>query len=136
MFTREQWNEATRIYNQLGASKRIIIRPWYGRAGVNKAKACGAVFTLRVPGMKYHLGNPFTPEARLAKQGLILVPSVREAVIAYIAWILYSENERAVQIRIWLAQGIMKGKPLVYYKDLGEPNHAHALEWLIDNWQA
>lgn len=129
MFTREQWEFATSIYNQLGTSKRIIIRPWYGRVGVNKAKAIGAVFTLRVP------------EARLAKQGLILVPSVKEAVIAYIAWISFPnekapDSERATQIRSWLAQGVMKNKPLVYYKDLGEPSHAHALEWLIDNWQA
>lgn len=135
MFTKEQWDTATSIYNQLGKGERIVIRPWYGRAGVNKAKACGAVFTLRVQGMRYHLGNPFT-YAGSGVRGLIVLPSVKDAVIAYIAWVLFSYEERAIQIREWLAQGVMKNKPLIYYKNIGEPSHAHALEWLIDNWQA
>lgn len=132
-FTKSEWDTATSIYEKLGESKRIILRPWYGRKGAEQAKAKGYVYTMRVPGMKYHLGNPYTPDTKL--QGLFQVPTVKEAVIAYIAWVLFSYEERAMQIRIWLSQGAMKGKTLVYYKDLGEPSHAHALEWLIDNWR-
>lgn len=100
-----------------------------------QAKALGAIFTLRVTGMRYHLGNPFSSILKLVnKDNLVLTQNTQESVTAFIAWSLYSDNERAVQFRAWLTQGVLQGKPIIYYKELGEPSHATAIEWLIDNF--
>lgn len=140
-YSEEQWNEGLSIYNQLGAKtvnpgSRILIRPWYGRKGVEQTRAIYGVYTLRVHDMKYHLGNPYSSVKRLVdKDGLIQVDSTKDAVVAFICWVLYSTEDRAIIIREWLALGILKNKPIVYYKELNEPSHATALEWLIDNFK-
>jgi len=45
-------------------------------------------------------------------------------------------EERRQWIREQLQSGILKNKPIVYYKELGEPSHATALDYLINkyNW--
>lgn len=140
MFNAMQLARAEGIYDQLGdktvnPGSRILIRPWYGRKGVIQAKRIGGIFTLRVPDMRYHLGNPFSSVPSLVKRdNLIPVSTTKEAVVCFIAWVLYSDDDRAIKIREWLDSGVMKGKPLVYYKELNEPSHATALEFLIDNW--
>ena len=37
-------------------------------------------------------------------------------------------------IRSVLDSKVLGGKPLVYYSELGEPSHANALDYLINNW--
>lgn len=139
-YTTEQWSKAIEIYNQLGPKtvnegSRVQILEVYGRQGVNKAKELNAIFTLRVPDMKYHLGNPYTSHKDIAvKDNLVLTKCTRDSVLAYICWVLYDQSHRAIMIRIWLYQGRLKGKSILYYKELGEPSHATALEWLIDNY--
>lgn len=46
-------------------------------------------------------------------------------------------NSRAEWIRDILKSGDLKGKPIIYYKELGEPSHANALDYLINfyNWE-
>ena len=46
------------------------------------------------------------------------------------------EGNRANWIREQLKSGQLKGKPILYYKELGEPSHATALDYLINkyNW--
>ena len=39
-----------------------------------------------------------------------------------------------VWIRSVLDSKVLVGKPLVYYAELGEPSHANALDYLINNW--
>lgn len=127
-FLRSEFEVGERIYEEVCKSNsKVVVKPWYGRDGVAKAKAIGAVFTLRVPGMRYHLGNPY------GRKAPIKVWNIRRAVICYICWCLFSQEERAVKIREWLASGVLKGKTLIYYTNLGEPSHATALEWLINN---
>lgn len=142
-FTKTQWDHAGSIYALLGPKtvnplgSNIILRQWYGLKGMNQAKAIGAVFTLRVPEARYHLGNPFSSNKKEAqKSGLCLTATVSDSVICYICWIIYAQNERAQKIREWLSQGVLKGKQIVYYKELMQPSHATALEWLIYNWNA
>lgn len=43
------------------------------------------------------------------------------------------EMERLVWIRSILVSGQLKGRPIIYYKELGEPSHANALDYLINN---
>lgn len=139
-FTDPQWQYACLVYDKLGSQtvnpdSRIMIRSWYGKDGANQAKAIGAVFTLRVAGMRYHLGNPFSSIPKLVKKdNLVLTQNTQESVTAFVAWSLYSDDDRAVQFRLWLSQGVLQGKPIIYYKELGEPSHATAIEWLIDNY--
>lgn len=142
-FTKTQWDHACSIYALLGPKtvnplgSNIILRQWYGLKGMNQAKAIGAVFTLRVPEARYHLGNPFSSVRKeVEKSGLCLTATVSDSVICYICWIIYAQNERAQKIREWLSQGVLKGKQIVYYKELMQPSHATALEWLIYNWNA
>ena len=129
----------TKIYNFLGTKtvnpgSRVKIVPVYGRQGVQRAKELGGIFSLRVSDMRTHLGNPYSSDARLVqKDSLSPVETARDAVIAYICWVLFSHSQRATTIRSWLHAGILKDKPIIYYKELGEPSHATALEWLIDN---
>lgn len=44
------------------------------------------------------------------------------------------EGNRAEWVREQLKSGILKGKPIVYYKELGEPSHATALDYLINKY--
>lgn len=43
-------------------------------------------------------------------------------------------NSRAQWIREQLKSGKLKDKPIVYYKELGEPSHATALDYLINKY--
>lgn len=78
-------------------------------------------------------------EVRLAelvadRDNLVLVQNTKKAVIHYIDWVLNSEDTRAIWIRDVLESGILKGKPIVYYRRLGEPSHADALNYLINHY--
>ena len=43
-------------------------------------------------------------------------------------------NDRREWIREQLKSGKLKGKPIIYYKELGEPSHATALNYLINKY--
>ncbi len=94
-----------------------------------------AVVAFRSPGNK-HFGNPFGT-SKTSKYDLIPTNSVKEAVQGFIDWLTtnkYSnvEPERREWILNQLKAGTLKGKPVYYYKELGEPSHATALDYLIN----
>lgn len=130
-------DEASKIYSKLGTKTKtdnIIIESVYGQNGVKRAREINGVFSLRTDG-KYHFGNPFSSDKRLVKRdGLVQTNSVKESVERYIDWVINSSDERAVWIRDTLKSGKLKGKPIIYYKELGEPSHANALDYLINQY--
>lgn len=130
-------NEASKIYHELGTKTKtdnIIIESVYGQNGVKRAREINGVFSLRTDG-KYHFGNPFSSDKRLVKRdGLVQTNSTKESVERYIDWVINSSDERAVWIRDTLKSGKLKGKPIIYYKELGEPSHANSLDYLINQY--
>ncbi|MGV2431818.1 UNVERIFIED_CONTAM: hypothetical protein QOZ17_28980, partial [Pseudomonas aeruginosa] len=56
----------------------------------------------------------------------------------YIDWVLAETTvynpEQHAWIREQLKSGNLKGKQIVYYKELGEPSHATALDYLINKY--
>lgn len=132
--------EASEIYNKLGnktVSKNVKIVQTYQQAGVNYAIKNNAIFSLRVNGSEQHFGNPFSPVKAEIDKGLTAVSTTKEAVERYIAWVINSNQPRAEWIRKQLKSGGLKGKDIIYYKELGEPSHATALDYLINeyNWE-
>lgn len=135
----EQIDEASQIYSQLGTktkSENVVIKSVYQREGIQYAKSIGGVFSLRVNNSDKHFGNPFSSVQSEIAKGLTATKSTKESVEKYIDWVINSQDERAIWIREQLKSGILKGKPIVYYKELGEPSHATALDYLINkyNW--
>lgn len=130
-------NQTQDIYNNLPektVSSNVIIESVYGQNGVKRAREINGVFSLRTDG-KYHFGNPFSSDKRLVKRdGLVQTNSIKESVERYIDWVINSSDERAVWIRDTLKSGKLKGKPIIYYKELGEPSHANALDYLINQY--
>ncbi len=126
------------IYSQLPAktqSGNVQIKSVYQKAGIEYAKSIDGVFSLRVDGTNKHFGNPFSSDASLVKKdNLIQTSSTKESVEKYIDWVLTSLDERAQWIRSVLQSGILKNKPIVYYKELNEPSHANALDFLINKY--
>lgn len=123
------------IYNQLIEGENIVYKQVYQRAGVQHAKSIGGIFSMRLNYSSYHFGNPFTSYQHLAdRDNLVLVQNTKKAVINYIDWVLNSEDTRVIWIRDVLESGILKGKPIVYYRRLGEPSHADALNYLINHY--
>jgi hypothetical protein len=124
------------IYSKLNrktSSGHVLLRGVYDQKGVEEAEQIGGIFSMRVKGSEHHFGNPFTSDHRIAmKDNLITVNSTEEAVISYISWVLNSEDDRAKWIRNEIISGKHKGKPIIYYKELGEPSHANALDYLIN----
>lgn len=130
-------NQTQDIYNNLPektVSSNVIIESVYGQNGVKRAREINGVFSLRTDG-KYHFGNPFSSDKRLVKRdGLVQTNSTKESVERYIDWVINSSDERAVWIREILKSGKLKGKSIIYYKELGEPSHANALDYLINQY--
>lgn len=130
------------IYSHLGTnteSGNVVIKPVYQKEGVEYAKSIGGIFSLRVKDSNKHFGNPFSSDSTLVKKdNLIQTNSIEESVRNYIDWITTDkfnvEPERRKWIKEQLQSGNLKGKPIVYYKELNEPSHANALDYLINNW--
>ena len=130
-------NSRTRA--QKTASGNVIVKN-----GVAAAKAYVAadtanrVYTLRTSGA-YHFGNPFSSERKYP--GVVqMVKTTAEAVQAYRDWLTTTKYDndpafgpREKARKQWILQQLpkLKGKELVYYKELGEPSHANALDELI-----
>ena len=134
--------------NPAQESTSLIIVPT-GQAQ-QKAKEIGGINTLRRPGTIHHFGNPFSHTNYPGVQ--LVVPTVKEAVIAYDKWLrgeAYQdiEPERREWILEQINSGILKNKPLVYYTEqipdnsygvstynaTTSPNHAHILQRYINN---
>lgn len=100
----------------------------------------------RIPHSPIHFGNPFSSDEKILKNNpkLIKTSSTKESVEKYIDWILNGaminekevEPERREFILKNLKSGDLKNIPILYYKEIGEPSHANALDYLINkyNW--
>ena len=131
----------SQVYSKLGNKTKtpnIVIQSVYQTAGVQYAKSIGGVFSLRVNGTDSQFGNPFSNVESEIQKGLIRTKSTKESVEKYIEWILSPTTtikpEQHKFIREVLQSGKLKGKPIVYYKELGEPSHATALDYLINKY--
>ena len=139
------------IYSQLGnktKSENVVIKSWEELKDVTKAILPQGIVSTRIKRSNNHFGNPFTSDTRL--QYLIQTSSTKEAVEKYINWVLTGETGESVftgiqpeeldNQREWILEqlqsGELKGKPILYYKELKEPSHATALDYLINkyNW--
>jgi len=127
------------IYEKLPTkteSGNVVLKSVYQEEGKQYANSIGGEFSMRVDNSKKHFGNPFSSVPAEIKKGLIPTKSTRESVEKYIDWVINSKDSRAEWIREILKGGTLKGKPIVYYKELNEPSHANALDYLINkyNW--
>jgi len=125
------------IYPQLGnktESGNVVIKPVYQKEGIAYAKSINGIFSMRVDNSDTHFGNPFSSDKVQIEKGLLPASSTEDAVRKYIDWVLNSQDKRAIWIRNILKSGKLKGKPIVYYKELGEPSHATALDYLINKY--
>lgn len=135
---KEQDMNVDSIYNQLGnktVNGNVIIKSVYQQEGINYVKSIGGVFSLRVNNSDKHFGNPFSSVPSEIAKDLTPTKSTKESVEKYIDWVINSQDSRAQWIREQLQSGILKDKPIVYYKELGEPSHATALDYLINQYE-
>lgn len=126
---------------------------------VEKSKGTRPIYSMRLDS-EAHFGNPFSPSDELVKKDdLIKTSNTKNAVSAYMRWltspnpmedtVLHSliktkkdieKLQKFEQRRKWILENIksskLSGRPILYYKDLGEPSHADALDFLINeyNW--
>mgnify|MGYP003491381006 CR=1 FL=1 len=131
------------IYNNLEPktkARNVIIKSIYQKEGVNYAKSINGVFSLRLNDSDKHFGNPFSSDKKLVKKdNLVQTNSIKESVEKYIEW-LTTDNFINIDVnrRNWilfiLKSGNLKNKPIVYYKELEEPSHANALDYLINKF--
>jgi hypothetical protein len=135
--------DSNTIYNQLGnktVSGNVIIKPVYQKEGIAYAKSIDGVFSLRVNNNNTNFGNPFSSDvSEVTKNNLIQTNSTKESVQKYIDWLTTDKyNNVQPERRAWiikqLQSGVLKGKPIVYYKELNEPSHATALDYLINKY--
>jgi len=132
-------NNKTNIYNQLGnktKSEHVIIKSWGELKDATTAITPEGIVSTRIKNTEEHFGNPFSHDPAGKAQGLIKTETIKEAVEKYTDWVINSKDNRANWIREQLKSGKLKGQPILYYKELGEPSHATALDYLINkyNW--
>lgn len=146
---------AEQVYEKLGrktANDRVTITTGtgkYGRMGERKAQKADAIFSMRVQGADNHFGNPFisatTPGGKATSKSKLdkiksdfpdseVVPTIKDAVIKYIDWVLNSTDDRAKFIRDSIASGELQGKDIHYYAELNQPSHATALDYLMNEY--
>jgi hypothetical protein len=130
------------IYDKLGnktVSGNVRIESWQSLKDQPKAftEAYGSIVHIiatRIKNSNEHFGNPFSHDPAGKTHGLIKTETIKEAVEKYIEWVINSEDERAKWIRKQIKSGSLMGKPILYYKELGEPSHATALDYLINKY--
>lgn len=141
--TKEPVQETKSVYSQLGKktkSENVTIKKWDQLSDQTSAVTKEGVVSTRIKRSKKHFGNPFTSDKTIAEKNpsLILTQSTKESVEKYIDWILSPETtinkEQHKWIREQLQSGELKGKPILYYKELNEPSHATALDYLINKY--
>lgn len=136
--------------NPINANSTNLVITGNASTTAQKAIEIGGIDTLRHPDQNgMHFGNPFSHTNYRGVQKVM--PSVKEAVIAYEQWLrgeAYQdiEPERREWIMNQIRSGALTGKPLVYYTEKvpdnsygtdtynaqTAPNHAHILEKLIN----
>jgi predicted NAD-dependent protein-ADP-ribosyltransferase YbiA (DUF1768 family) len=94
--------------------------------------------TIRIAGTTNHFGNPFTSRSENAGKGLTKVPTTKDAVMAYIDWVLTDkylnvEPARRDFIRETIKSRKYLGADIYYYSELNEPSHANALDYMINH---
>lgn len=129
-------NFSNEIYAQLGnktQSKNVVIKSWGELKDATKAITPQGIIATRIKGNTWEeFGNPFTHDPEGKRIGLNVVSSIKEAVEKYIDFVINSADPQAQWIREQLKSGELKGKPILYYKELNEPSHATALDYLIN----
>jgi hypothetical protein len=139
-------NLVNNIYSKLGnktQSKNVVIKPWNELKEATKAISNfnNQIISTRIKNSNEHFGNPFSHDPAGKTQGLIKTKTIKEAVEKFTDWVLSEtttiQPERHSWIREQLKSGKLKGLPILYYKELGEPSHATALDYLINeyNWK-
>ena len=130
------------IYSKLGdstVSKNVTLKNVFQKAGQTYAKENNAIFSLRVSGTDLHFGNPFSSIPAEISKGSIKTESTKESVLKYIEWILLEDTDikplQHAYIKKELASGRLKNKSIIYYKELKEPSHATALDYLINQYE-
>ncbi len=125
------------IYSQLGnktKSENVVIKPWAELKDASEAITPEGIVATRIKNSEEHFGNPYSHDPAGKAQGLIKTETIKEAVEKYIDWVINSQDSRAKWIREQLQSGELKSKPILYYKELGEPSHATALDYLINKY--
>lgn len=133
------------IYKSLGKTTKtkdglVVIWPVYRLDSIHFAESIGGISSLRLDGRPDGLdfGNPFSSVKTEIEKGCIKTKSVKESVVNYIKWILDDNTTIFQNKREWILSQLkskyIKGKPIVYYRELGEPSHATALHYLANNW--
>lgn len=130
---------AAEIYSKLGTRtkyKNVIFEEWGKLKDYKEAISPISVVSTRIQGTNEHFGNPFSSDENVLSQNpsLIRTKSTKESVEKYIDWVINSKDERAKWIREQLKSGKLKGKAILYYKELKEPSHATALDYLINEY--
>ena len=128
------------IYSELGnktKSENVVIKSWGELKDATKAITSEGIIATRIKNTNEHFGNPFSHDPAGKTQGLIKTETIKEAVEKFTDWVINSKDERANWIREQLKSGELKGKSILYYKELREPSHATALDYLINkyNWE-
>ena len=139
---------ADSIYNTIVENKpNIKVEPW------NKLKDADApyvtdsegniteVISTRIKGDPVEsFGNTYSANRNVQSGGTYRkdkVDSIKSATIAYVNAILSPEKSNFPAhyewIRSQIISGNLKGKPIVYYRQIQEPSHADALAFLIDH---
>ena len=139
---------AEQVYSQLGdktQSENVVIKPWNSLKDAKNPITEKGIISTRIKTTDYNFGNVFSHEFG---GNFIKVDTIEEAVKRYINWILTGETgeyvftgiqpEELEDKREWILEklksGELKGKPIFYYKELGEPSHATALDYLINKY--
>ena len=130
------------IYGGLNKSKTItgnVIKDlWNNLKDATKAITPRGVISTRIKNSNEHFGNPFSSTVA----GLIKTKTTQESVVRYLEWVLSETTtikpEQHAWIREQLKLGALKGKSIIYYTELGEPSHANALDYLINDhvWES
>jgi len=112
------------------------------------------IISTRIANTNEHFGNPFSHDPAGKTQGLIKTDTIKKAVENYIDWIIYGNEafapynnqvddlkldlDKLEERRLWILQQLKDGRfkdtTILYYKELGEPSHATALDYLINKY--
>lgn len=139
-------NESGEITQVAGANSKTFVGSNHYIKQFDLTQDDVQIISTRIKNSNEHFGNPFTHDTRL--QNLIQVKSTKEAVKRYINWVITGETNEYIftgiqpeeldNQREWILEqlksGELKNKSILYYKELGEPSHATALDYLINKY--
>lgn len=132
------------------ASGNVILKKWNDLKQATEVFTEEGIISTRIKGTNQHFGNPFSSNKKAIAKGakLFYVNTTAEAVGRYKNWILTGEvgfpegsntpklsdlEEQRKWILSQIESGELKGKPIIYYTELGERSHANALDELIND---